>query len=308
MKNMIIIGASSGIGEALALESAKRGYHLVLCARRVDKLLEVKEKILTALADKSWQPNIIVGQLDISQSTQDIYHKINEWNQQIGGLNYFILNAGIEEQSPIGQLNTKSDENMVNINLTGMIKCNEVAIKILCDNNRDKSNKIKTNKPQNIATNAINKVAKVKLFRQLYKSIDTFNTISHKVMNDDVDLIGQVMVTSSVSAFIPLETNPVYAATKSAVTHYFEGIRNSMLTLGISVNIVHPGFIETPMTAGLESRIPKKLIADVTETAQTMLTSMENNECSVIVPNKPWTQFVRVYRHLPNKIKALLPT
>ena len=42
---IIITGASSGIGEAVALEMAKDGHHIYLTARRRDKLKQVAEKI-----------------------------------------------------------------------------------------------------------------------------------------------------------------------------------------------------------------------------------------------------------------------
>ena len=41
----LITGASSGIGRDIALEFAKRGYDLILVARREDKMLEIKNMV-----------------------------------------------------------------------------------------------------------------------------------------------------------------------------------------------------------------------------------------------------------------------
>ena len=43
----LITGASSGIGRDIATELAKKGYDLILVARNIEKLNQVKENILT---------------------------------------------------------------------------------------------------------------------------------------------------------------------------------------------------------------------------------------------------------------------
>ena len=44
-KNVLITGASSGIGRETAIEFAKLGANIILIARRKDKLKEVEKKI-----------------------------------------------------------------------------------------------------------------------------------------------------------------------------------------------------------------------------------------------------------------------
>jgi len=62
-KNIIVTGASSGIGEGLALKLAKlKPAHLVLCARRIEKLEQVKEAAL-----KLGAKNVTVMKIDVSR-------------------------------------------------------------------------------------------------------------------------------------------------------------------------------------------------------------------------------------------------
>ena len=43
--NVIIIGASSGLGAGMAREFARRGHDLGLCARRLDRLESLKAEL-----------------------------------------------------------------------------------------------------------------------------------------------------------------------------------------------------------------------------------------------------------------------
>src|SRR5262249_47818092 len=63
-RTAVVTGASSGIGAATAERLAREGYHVVLAARRVDKLEAVAARI--AAAGGSAQ----VNQLDVADRTQ----------------------------------------------------------------------------------------------------------------------------------------------------------------------------------------------------------------------------------------------
>jgi short-subunit dehydrogenase len=85
MKKALIIGASSGIGRALALTLAKNEYELGLMARRVEMLETLQEEISTPTH---------IGHVDISQ-IPDANEKVQKMIQEMGGLDLMIINSGV---------------------------------------------------------------------------------------------------------------------------------------------------------------------------------------------------------------------
>ncbi|KAJ2829501.1 hypothetical protein GGI24_002123 [Coemansia furcata] len=94
-RNVVIVGASSGIGRSLALEYAERGAHLVLCARRAEQLDEVAEACRRLSVDVA----TVVG--DITQrDTQLALHQA----AAARGVDCLVLNAGAISVRPLVDL------------------------------------------------------------------------------------------------------------------------------------------------------------------------------------------------------------
>ncbi len=89
MKNIILIGASSGIGEALAFELGKRGYTLGLIARREELLLAIKTKLSSPC---------FVKKAD-AEKHDEIRQAVADLAAEMGGADCIIYNAGIGESS-----------------------------------------------------------------------------------------------------------------------------------------------------------------------------------------------------------------
>ena len=84
--SVLITGASSGIGRALAIEFSRRGYALGLCARR----LELLENLQYELNDNY---AVEIAELDVSQydAVKEVLFKLAE---KLGGAKIIIANAG----------------------------------------------------------------------------------------------------------------------------------------------------------------------------------------------------------------------
>lgn len=83
-KNILITGASSGIGRALAVSYSASGVKLFLCARNSEKLNETKE-ICEKLGAQ-----VFVEILDVADE-----QKVKNWIEKIADLDLVIANAGI---------------------------------------------------------------------------------------------------------------------------------------------------------------------------------------------------------------------
>ncbi len=96
-KNVLITGASSGLGAGMARILAAKGHHLALTARRVDRLEELKAELLTAHPDIE----VVVHALDVNDHDQ-VFAVFKQSITELGGLDRVIVNAGLGKGGRIG--------------------------------------------------------------------------------------------------------------------------------------------------------------------------------------------------------------
>ncbi len=113
-KVVVITGASSGIGEATARLLAKRGVHIVIGARRLEKL----EAIASAIRTEGG--SVIVQQLDVTDLKQ-MQAIIDVAESHFGGIDAIVNNAGVMPLSPMDALKTEEWNQMIDVNIRGVL-------------------------------------------------------------------------------------------------------------------------------------------------------------------------------------------
>jgi short-subunit dehydrogenase len=117
-----IIGASDGIGAALAREWAGRGARLVLSARSVERLEELTANL---------GPDHVAVPLDVSdrETLKEAARKISE----IGPLDRVVHLAAIYDPGKIAELSPETAAKIVSVNLTGSFHIAQIAPPLLRD-------------------------------------------------------------------------------------------------------------------------------------------------------------------------------
>jgi decaprenylphospho-beta-D-erythro-pentofuranosid-2-ulose 2-reductase len=110
---------------------------------------------------------------------------------------------------------------------------------------------------------------------------------------------GIVVGISSVAGDRGRQSNFIYGSAKAGFTTYLSGLRNSMLSHGVHVLTVKPGFIDTKMTAGL--KLPKALTATPDQVAKKIFKGIRNRK-NVIYVLPIWFLIMMVIRHIPEFI------
>lgn len=62
---------------------------------------------------------------------------------------------------------------------------------------------------------------------------------------------GQIAIMASIAALVGLPHSPAYCASKAAVSVYGDALRRLLLPTGVSVSVIYPGYVDTPMSASL---------------------------------------------------------
>ena len=124
-KNILITGASSGLGEGMAREFAKLGRNLALCARRVDRLEELKRELLAS----SPGIQVVIRSLDVTHYDQ-VFEVFRAFKLDLGSLDRIIVNAGIGKGQPVGTGYFRANKQTAETNFVAALAQCEAAVEI----------------------------------------------------------------------------------------------------------------------------------------------------------------------------------
>ncbi|WP_286235180.1 SDR family NAD(P)-dependent oxidoreductase [Thalassotalea sediminis] len=178
-KNVLITGATSGIGEALFSLFGKHGHNLYPCGRNEDKLQRLKDTYTTC------QPL----SFDINDAAQ-----VKLAASQVDSIDILILNAG--DCAYIDDVMAFDDTNFARIINTNLTSLGTMLAAFLPKVNKG----------------------------------------------------GQVVFVSSAATLLPFPKAEAYGASKAGVDYLANSLRIDLKKHAIGVSLVHPGFVETPLT------------------------------------------------------------
>ncbi|WP_370331257.1 SDR family oxidoreductase [Mycolicibacterium hippocampi] len=115
-KIILITGASSGIGAAVATHLARAGHHVIAGARRENRLQELVE---AAGAEKS-SGSLSVRRLDVTDR-EDMAAFVDDAVAAHGRVDVLVNNAGVMPLSRLDALLVDQWDNMIDVNVRGLL-------------------------------------------------------------------------------------------------------------------------------------------------------------------------------------------
>jgi|TARA_B100000214_G_C23937822_1_gene614043 short-subunit dehydrogenase len=112
-KNVLITGASSGIGLAMAKDFANRGANLILTARSEDKLMQLAKD----LSGKGIKTHVFIEDISLPNSAQKLFNQVNAAELEVDVL---VNNAGYGRWGNFDECPMEDYENMVHLNVTSL--------------------------------------------------------------------------------------------------------------------------------------------------------------------------------------------
>lgn len=120
----LVTGASSGIGEATAMQLARLGASVALVARRRERLQELAERI----GAEGGRALVIEADIGSREQAEDA---VERTVSELGRLDTLVNNAGMMLLGPIESAPLTEWEQMLSVNVAGLLYCAHAALPAL---------------------------------------------------------------------------------------------------------------------------------------------------------------------------------
>ena len=219
-----ITGASSGIGEAVALELARRGWTVAITARRLEQLEDLARRA-EAL------PGRLVAHAGDVTDAASMQTVVDTVEQVHGPIALAFLNAGIAPYVRAGALDIAAFEQAFAVNTLGAVKGLAAVLERMKARGR-----------------------------------------------------GQIAVNASTAGYGGLPKAAAYGASKAATIHLCQALKFDCDKLGIRLQLVNPGFIDTPLTR--KNDFPMPFLMSMDEAAKRTVDGFERGGFEIVFPRR----------------------
>ena len=124
-KNVIVTGATRGIGRAIAEAFAKQGANLAVCGTHEDA---VKQAV--AQLAQTYGVKVIGRAVNIAQA-DDCEALVAETVKELGSVDVLVNNAGITKDNLLVRMSEDDWNSVINVNLTGTFNMSKAALKVM---------------------------------------------------------------------------------------------------------------------------------------------------------------------------------
>jgi len=223
----LITGGGSGIGRAIALRFAAEGATVVVN--------DVKQETAQKTVGELGRPGLAL-QADVSDAAQ-VRAMFARVEREFGGrLHVLVNNAGIAETSPEERKRLRGmTEARLAESIAGQITTH-------------------WDVTENMSDESWHRMIGVHLNGTFFCTREALKLMSRGNQ-------GSIINMSSVAALTGLETVPHYSAAKGGILSFTRAVAREVGSRSIRVNAICPGYINTPMTAGISEMAQRLLIA-----------------------------------------------
>ena len=270
---VLITGASSGIGRGLALELARRGARLGLLARGVNA------QQAAAMGAVGWTSSSSTSGPILPAPSPRLLEVLEEVNREAGTAGSatspqaILLPADVRDAKAMRAAANRLRQEFGHIDV------------MIANAGMGATTEATELEPEEVA-----KLLSVNV-------LGAVNSVAAVLPEMVKRGSGQLVAISSLSAYRGLRKSAAYCASKASLSAFFESVRIDLIGSGVDVTIIHPGFIETPLTAGRRAQMP--FLMEVEYAVKKIIRAIERRKKSYAFPWQLAT-IVRAGMIMPN--------